>query len=416
MTSTDRDERAKAQLRALAAVVGAPGMGGGLAETLTAIADGVRSAFRFDAVVDLLDEENGVYVVKAGAGEGVARLIGTAVPRDSLDKLLTPRFEVIADVYFVPHGADVDWTELGDLVFVPDLEWMGEGHWHPEDACLVRLRTSHGRSVGLLSVHSPTDQLVPDESTFELLRLFAVVGANAVETILLQGRMAGMEAEREMAELRRDLYRTVSHELRTPLTSIRGLAHVAARETTSDERRRAYAELIAEQAEYLSEMLNDLLTAERAAAGGLPIECQAVAVDAAIDLAAVIAGLTGDPRLRIRSTGMLVVADPTRLAQAIANLLANAAKYAPEGLIYAQAWREGDRVLIEVEDDGPGIPEEELESVFNPFHRGGAPESSEGSGLGLYVTKQLVEAMGGTVTCRSQPRVGSRFSIELPSA
>lgn len=416
MTLLDRDEQAKAQLQALARVVAAPGRDGGLAKTLAAIAEGVRSAFGFDGVVDLLDENRDVYLVRAGVGDGAENLVGTSIPRRQLDALLDDRFEVIPDVYFVPHDAGVDWRGLGDSVYVPDLDWAGEGRWHPEDACLVRLRTSDGRGLGYLSVHSPTGQRVPDRSTFELLRLFAVVGANAVETLALQGRMAGMEAQQEIERLRRDLFRTVSHELRTPVTSIRGLAHVVARESTPEAQRRECAAVMAQQAEHLAELLNDLLTAERAGAGGLPVSRRPVDVDDAVARAAIVAGLNEDPRVRIWRSAMVVLADPTRLVQAVANLLSNASKYAPEGLVYSQAWRDGERVRIEVEDDGPGIPESELSRVFDPFHRCGAPESSEGSGLGLYVTKQLVEAMGGVITCRSQPGAGSRFTIDLPAA
>ena len=416
MLTSDRDERAKAQLRALARVVGAPGRGGGLIETLAAIAEGVRSAFGFEGVIDLLDDERDVYFVRAGVGEGAERLLGTSIPRSSLEDLLQPRFEVIPDVYFIPHDAGVDWERLKGYTHTPRLEWGGEGRWHPKDACLLRLRTSQGLFIGILSVHSPIDQRVPDRSTFEMLRLFAVIGANAAEAVMLQGRMASLETEREIEELRRDLFRSVSHELRTPVTSICGLARVASRESTPDDKRREFVEIIEKQAEHLAEILNDLLTAERASAGGFPVSSVPVDVDDVIARAAMIVGVTADPRFHASESGTTVLADPTRLAQAVANLLSNSAKYALGKDIWAQAWTEGERVLVEVEDDGPGIPEAELERVFDPFNRGREPDGVDGCGLGLYVTRQLVESMGGRITCRSRSGVGTRFTIDLPSA
>ncbi len=411
-------DAAARRLEALARVVGAPARGGGLDGLLVTFAEGVLFGFGLEAAVNLLDEDLDAYVIRAVVGGGAEEMMGARIPSSVMEELLEQRFEVIPDVYFVPHEAGVDWSRLGEAVYTASVGWKGPGYWHAEDACLVRLRSSQGKDIGLVGVHSPTDQRVPDQETFEMLRLFALVGANAIENLQLQRQLAALEAEREMEVLRRDLFRSVSHELRTPLTSIRGLAHLAAKPELPDAQRLEFVDIIAKQSEHLTAILNDLLMAERAAAGRLPVSAQPVDVDAAVDEAIHVAGLTADARVRVSKSGVTALADPRRVTQAVANLLANAATYAPDGLIHVQAWQDGRWVLIEVEDDGPGIPTEELDAVFSRFQRGSTSlETPEGgSGLGLYVTKQLVEAMGGHIGCRSQPGIGTRFTIELPVA
>jgi signal transduction histidine kinase len=109
-------------------------------------------------------------------------------------------------VFFVPHEVQhPTWDKLGDNVLMPVFGWRGAGYWHPEDACFVRLRTSEGKDLGILSVDSPTDQPIPDRATFELLGLFAVVGANAAENLMLTREIDSLEAERAMQALRREL-------------------------------------------------------------------------------------------------------------------------------------------------------------------------------------------------------------------
>ncbi len=224
-----RTERESARLRALARVAASPSRGGGLDGVLLAIAEGVRAAFGLDTVINVLDEAGGVYLVRAGSGGGVDRMVGTANPRSTLESLLQPEFEVIPDVFFVPHDAHhPSWERMGDTVMVPAFGWRGPGYWHPEDGCFVRLRTSEGRDLGLLSIDSPTDQAIPDRDTFRLLRLFALVGANAAENLLLLREIGSLEAEREMQQLRRELEEEVAlHRSLLEIGNRLGLASAA---------------------------------------------------------------------------------------------------------------------------------------------------------------------------------------------
>ena len=114
---------------------------------------------------------------------------------------------------------NVDLSGLG-AIHTPSHGWPGPGYWHPMDMCFVRMRTSRGEVLGLLSVDSDIDRPIPDVGSFELLRLFAMVGANAVENVLLVREIAGLEEEREKQLLRRELEEEVA--LRHSLLEIGG--------------------------------------------------------------------------------------------------------------------------------------------------------------------------------------------------
>jgi len=202
--SLSAPRREQARLHALARVAQAASESAGLTAVLEAVAEGVKSAFGFDSVLNLYDEQRDRYEVRAGVGEGLSVLLGTWTPRAEFEALLLPKFEVVPDVYFLPHDEGLDVTGLG-AVYTREERWSGPGFWHPEDMCLVRMRTSEGKALGILSVDSEGDQTIPSVEMFEVLRLFAVVGANAVENVMLMGEVRALEIERETERLRREL-------------------------------------------------------------------------------------------------------------------------------------------------------------------------------------------------------------------
>jgi signal transduction histidine kinase len=193
-----------ARLQALVRVAGAATHGGGLDAVLAAIVDGVRDAFDLEVVLNLYDPELDRYVVRAVTGGGVAELMDTSTGRDAFDELIAVGDEIAPDVTFISHERDVDFGRLG-AVHTPDHGWPGPGYWHPLDMCFVRMRTSRGDVIGILSVDSNVDRRIPDVDSFELLRVFAMVGANSVENVLLVGELARLEHERETQELRKEL-------------------------------------------------------------------------------------------------------------------------------------------------------------------------------------------------------------------
>jgi signal transduction histidine kinase len=214
----DARHREAARLEALARVAGAAAPSSGLVTVLSAVAEGVEEAFGLEVVLNLLDGETGRYVVCAVTA-GPSELLDTWSEAQAMDAVLDPSHEIVRDVFFIPHEAGVPTDALG-AVHTPEHGWSGPGHWHPLDMCFVRMRTSAGRVVGILSVDSSIDQRVPDPATFDLLRLFAVVGANAIENHLLSDEIQSLEAERRMRELREELEEEVS--LRSSLLEMGG--------------------------------------------------------------------------------------------------------------------------------------------------------------------------------------------------
>jgi signal transduction histidine kinase len=196
-----------ARLQALANVAGAAS--GGLSSVLRAIADGVRTAFGFDSVLNLYDSQHDRYVVRAVGGGGAGELLGTSSSREGFDPLLSQDFEVVPDVYFVPHDRGPDISGI-EMMATPGYAWEGPGYWHPEDMCFVLMRTSQGKGLGILSVDSPNGDPLPSPEMFEVLRLFAMVGANAVENVLLMREVGDLAVEREMKALRQRLEEEVA--------------------------------------------------------------------------------------------------------------------------------------------------------------------------------------------------------------
>jgi signal transduction histidine kinase len=262
------------------------------------------------------------------------------------------------------------------------------------------------------------------------------VGATLL-TVLVVARFAGLVravdtariAEREANQRLRELDRlkdefasTISHELRTPLTSITGYVELAREE--ADPETDAYLAVVDRNASRLLSLVNDLLFVARLQSGRLDLEYEHVDVASLVaeSVAAAkpqAAGAKVELRLRLTEDQTAVRGDRRRLAQVVDNLLSNAIKFSPEsGTVDLTVARGNGRVMIEVEDHGIGISESDRERLFERFFRtqGALDRQIPGTGLGLYITKSIVEAHGGTVAARSAVGEGSSFVVELPVA
>jgi len=303
--------------------------------------------------------------------------------------------------------------------------------------CFNLLRARDGEGVDMCAADCPI--LVAAKSGHEEVRDASVLNKDGVARWIrynhapVMGSDGDMDAdvvvvrdvtrERQTDELKADFVASVSHELRTPLTPIKGFLMTLLREDRdfTQERRREYYKLMLTQTQRLERLIEDLLEVTRLEAGADLVD--AIAIDA-IDLVRQVVDrfTTEDPErvINVRTPGHAVYCrgDWMRTDQVLGNLLSNALRYSPpQEAVEVRLVPQGREVVFEVRDSGPGIPNDEQSRIFERFHRVGHYLTREpgGAGLGLYLAKRLVEAMGGRIWVSSRLGHGSVFSFALPS-
>jgi len=244
----------------------------------------------------------------------------------------------------------------------------------------------------------------------------------ALESARAEAEQARDQAERANRAKTEFLSR-MSHELRTPLNAILGFSQLLEMDPLSDDQRESVA-YISGAGRHLLDLINEVLDISRVESGQMTISPEPVAVGDLLDeLAALVRPLAGGRKVTLDTSEVTaagyVVADRQRLKQVLLNLLSNAVKYNREGgRITVRSEHVGeDRLRIEIVDTGYGIAPEYLDRLFHPFDRLGAEQGSvEGTGMGLALSKGLVEAMAGALGAESTLDVGSTFWVELPLA
>jgi signal transduction histidine kinase len=230
-----------------------------------------------------------------------------------------------------------------------------------------------------------------------------------------------MAADLDMADRqRRELIANVSHELRTPIFALQAVLENIVDGVEGPDP--ATMKTALAQTERLGRLVTELLDLSRIDAGAITLELQAFDaakfLDAVVQEAAINAAAAGwDVRFAVDAPEFVAAADPERLHQVIANLLDNAARHSPAGgLITAQARRDAGDLVIEVADEGPGIPGPERERVFERFTRGSNGSTRTdggGTGLGLAIAHWIVQMHGGSIAVLDAP--GCRIRVRIPS-
>ena len=240
------------------------------------------------------------------------------------------------------------------------------------------------------------------------------------------GHRAGMVARAQVEQLKTDFYSMVTHDLRNPAGSIK-TALLMLQETETgplNDEQRKLVEIAQISADKLITLINNYLDYARIDAGYLELAAEETDLRAVVEASARPAALEAQHRrqtlaLDLPDGPLYATVDAQRLGHVVDNLLNNAIKYTPlEGAIEVRLWREGKHALLRVSDTGYGILAEEIDSLFQPFHRGRNPatRSIRGTGLGLLIVKEIVERHGGSVDVRSEgvPGRGSIFTVRLP--
>jgi signal transduction histidine kinase len=226
---------------------------------------------------------------------------------------------------------------------------------------------------------------------------------------------------RESERMKTELVNIVSHELRTPLASVLGFTALLLKREFDPAARRHYLGIVDAQARRLAALLEDFLDVQRIEHQGLDLVTERIDLAALLDEQAQLYGAQS-PKHRIDvdidERPLLVRGDPNRLAQVLGNLLSNAIKYSPDGgVVELSAVRHDRGVRLTVADEGLGIAADQQERIFTKFFRGDAAATGiTGTGLGLAVSREIIEAHGGRIGFDSDPGIGSTFWVELPTA
>jgi PAS domain S-box-containing protein len=320
--------------------------------------------------------------------------------------------------------------------FSPTLEEFWK-HVHPEDMAKVKASQDFARQAGRADIE-PIEHRILRSDGSELWvnckarlrfdadgRAVQVFGAvqditerKALEQAILDAKAAADRANQHKS----DFILGMSHELRTPLNAIIGFGQLLEHDGDLNAEQQSNVEEIRKAGNHLLALIDEILDLSKVEAGRVElamstIDCRELAEEC-LGLVSLMAQKR-DIRMELDvEPGIPLVCDATRLRQVIINLLSNGVKYnRPHGVVRVQAHRSHDSesrsVHIDVEDTGFGIPQDKIDRLFRPFERLGR-QDVQGTGIGLVLSKRLVEAMGGTLSVASSSGQGTCFRIALP--
>jgi signal transduction histidine kinase/ActR/RegA family two-component response regulator len=282
-----------------------------------------------------------------------------------------------------------------------------------EDSNREIAREAQRRSEAQQQVMRMNEQLEQrvDERTMQLALANAELGQ-------------AIEEARSANQAKSAFLSSMSHELRTPLNAILGFAQILTSDALPStlEQKKEFANHILKSGRHLLTLINEILDLAKVESGTVTLSMEPVALsDMLVECQTMIAPLAAQRGIRLLfpdTCGAVVLADRTRLKQVLLNLLSNAVKYNREGgaVVLDCAASGPERVRMSVQDTGLGLRPDQVDALFQPFNRLGQENGAqEGTGIGLVVTRKLVELMGGTIGVSSSPGVGSVFWIELPA-
>lgn len=302
---------------------------------------------------------------------------------------------------------------MGDAAFEPHRDMAAAAGFRAVQS--TPLMEPNGNVMGVLSTYYRTPQR-PTERDEQLLDQYAQHAADLIQRLRLE------QALKEADRLKNEFLATLAHELRNPLAPISSAVQLLDNIGPHDESLPALREVIERNVNYMVRLVDDLLEVSRITTGKIELRWERVNLPDVVQNAIE----TSSPGVKTRGHELLVTLPPdpvpvagdgVRLTQVVANLLNNAAKYTPDGgcIWVSVATQEGAAVL-KVRDNGPGIPDEMLDKVFDLFTqiKDGRHRLQGGLGIGLALVRRLVNMHDGTVEARSAPGGGAEFVVRLP--
>ena len=411
---TDELGRKVNQLEALGAVGQAVSSSLNLTEVLnTIITQAVQLSGTDGGSIYKFDEDAKEFRVETVCGTSPAALDALRRTRIGLDDTFLGKAATL--------GRPLELPDLRDAPLDPHLSVLAEGGWRSLVA-VPMLRG--GRIVGAMVVRRHTPGHVPQE-IYDLLETFASQSALALINAQLYRQLEQQSAALEVASRHKsEFLASMSHELRTPLNAIIGFSEVLLERMFGElnERQDDYLRDIWSSGKHLLELLNDILDLSKIEAGQMVLNRSEFAVRESLEYCLsmvreralkqrILLSLEVDPEVG------LLDADRLRFRQVVLNLLSNAVKFTPDGgRVDVRASIRGQDLVVLVADTGVGVPAEDRERIFDSFQQGTRLSGQvEGTGLGLTLSKRILELHGGRIWVESEAGKGSTFGFALPA-
>ena len=308
------------------------------------------------------------------------------------------RSQPISDLHLSDLYSAGTWSNFKSIA-LPAINEIGR--WEGEGA--VRHRSTHNR----IDMH---------------INAFVVKHPRTGEPLCIATVQRDITQRKEVDRMKDELVATVSHELRTPLTSLRGYAELLLSREFPKEKQDKFVKIIHDETHRLNKLINDFLDIRRMEAGSQSYEFSHLQLSPLItEVTSHFKQTAGTFNWQVEMPNTLpsVYADYDRIYQVLTNLLSNAVKFTPQGKsINLGARQQGSSVVVWVKDDGPGIPTYDQANLFDKFYRATVSDQHklQGSGLGLSIVKEIINAHEGRVWLESQAGKGSTFYFSLPTA
>jgi PAS domain S-box-containing protein len=367
------------------------------------------------------------YNVRNAAGESYQLFTLAGAPREAFEKFGMPRNTAVFGPTFAGEGV----IRLDDVTKDPRYgknaphRGMPQGHLPVRSYLALPVVSRSGEVLGGLFFGHPE----PGVFTERAERLAAGIAAQAAVALdnarLFEQRRQLIEQLREADRRKDEFLATLSHELRNPLAPLRSSLDLLRISGAASPGTAPVLGTMERQLSHLVRLVDDLLEVSRISHGSFALRRERVEVAAVVRNALetsepLVRGARHTLEVSLPEQPLWLDGDPVRLAQILANLLNNAAKYTPPGgRIALRARREGDALVLSVRDNGPGIPPEALPRLFEMFSRGEGEDRSRqgGLGIGLALARRLAEMHGGSIAAHSEGTgAGAEFTVRLPLA
>lgn len=351
-------------------------------------------------------------IVVVAIGTGVVAALESIAEPVSLGIIFIPGVLLIATVWglWLGIGTAVASALVFNFFFLPPLRTFTINAQHDIVALVVFIIVAV--AGGTLAELARARAAEAERGREEADRALREAAALAAERDRMREEAIEADAVRRSDELKTSLLRSVSHDLRTPLTAIIAAGAALDSPSVTAEERHELSEAVVDEGQRLSRLVENLLDVSRLESGKAESHREPVEVGDLLAAARESIGPYGEHvRLSLDDDLPPLRADPTQLERAFANLLENAVVHGEGKPVLVRSRLVGPRLVVRVVDQGPGIPENLRERIFEPFYRAPGAPSGTGSGLGLAIARGFIEANGGEVEVESLPGQGSSFVV-----